>query len=135
MKPERVPRSAALPSMPLLAVGSMGKLKIKYVQRLPRGAEDLAPDVVELWIGVSGRKVDFNIVRRGFILADPVMRAIEDRIERLAQDTAGIKRPFAERIGLSPKLSSDWREFLDDLLQKPDSWAFLVNSAMNRRLS
>jgi hypothetical protein len=90
---------------------------------------------VELWIGVSGRKVDFNIVRRGFILADPVMRAIEDRIERLAQDTAGIKRPFAERIGLSPKLSSDWREFLDDLLQKPDSWAFLVNSAMNRRLS
>ena len=55
---------------------AMGKLKIQYVQRLPRGAEDLPPDVVELWIGFSGRKVDVNIVRRGFILAAPVMRII-----------------------------------------------------------
>jgi hypothetical protein len=123
------------PAKPLFVGKNMGKLKIKYVQRLPHGAEDLAPDVVELWISVSGRKVDFNIVRRGFILADPVMHAIEDRIERVAQDTAGINRPFAERIGFSPKLSSDWREFLDDLLQKSDSWSFLVNSELNRRLS
>jgi hypothetical protein len=43
----------------------MGKLKINYVKRLPRGAEELAPDVVELRIRVSGRKVDVNIVRRG----------------------------------------------------------------------
>ena len=106
----------------------MGKLKINYVQRPPRGAEDLAPDVVELWIGISGRKVDFNIVRRGFILADPVMHAIRERINRLAVDTANINKPLPERIGLSPELSPDWRQFLDDLLQKDDSWAFLVNS-------
>ena len=60
----------------------MCKLKINCVQRLPRGAEDLAPDIVELWIGVSRRKVDINIVRRGFILADPVMHAIRERIKR-----------------------------------------------------
>jgi hypothetical protein len=29
-----------------------GKLKINYVKRLARGVEELAPDVVELWIGV-----------------------------------------------------------------------------------
>jgi len=109
----------------------MGKLKINYVQRPPRGAEDLAPDVVELWIGISGRKVDFNIVRRGFILADPVMHAIRERINRLAVDTENINKPLPERIGLSPELSPDWRQFLDDLLQKDDSWSFLVNSGTN----
>ena len=106
----------------------MCKLKINYVQRLPRGAEDLAPDIVELWIGISGRKVDVNIVRRGFILADPVMHAIRERIKRLAVATANINKPLPERIGFSPELISDWRQFLDDLLQKDDSWAFLVNS-------
>jgi hypothetical protein len=28
---------------------------------------------VDLWIGVSGKKVEVNIVRRGFMLTDPVM--------------------------------------------------------------
>jgi hypothetical protein len=113
----------------------MGKLKINYVQRLPRGAEDLAPDVVELWIWVSGRKVDVNIVRRGFILAGPVMHAIRERIKRLAVATANINKPLPERIGFSPELSPDWRQYLDDLLQKDDSWSFLVNSGTNLRPS
>lgn len=113
----------------------MGKLKINYVQRLPRSAEELAPDVVELWIGVSGRKVDVNIVRRGFILADPVMHAIRERVKRLALATANINKPLPERIGFSPELSPDWRQFLDDLLQKDDSWSFLVNSGSNLRPS
>jgi len=113
----------------------MGKLKINYVQRLPCGAEELAPDVVELWIGVSRRKVDVNIVRRGFILADPVMHAIRDRIKRLAVATANVNKPLPERIGFSPELSSDWRQYLDDLLQKDDSWSFLVNSGTNLRPS
>ncbi len=114
------------------ADASVGKLKINYVQRLPHGAEDLAPNVVELWIGVSGKKVDVNIVRRGFILADPVMHAIRERIKRLAVATANINKPLPERIGFSPELSPDWHRFLDDLLQKDDSWSFLVNSGMPR---
>jgi len=114
---------------------SMGKLKINYVKRLARGAEKLAPDVVELWIGVSGRKVDVNIVRRGFILAEPVMHAIRDRIKRLAVATANVNKPLPERIGFSPELSLDWRQYLDDLLQNGDSWSFLVNSGTNLRPS
>ena len=113
----------------------MVRLKINYVQRVPRGAEDLAPDVVELWIGGSGRKVDISIVRRGFILADPVMHAIRERIKRLAVTTANISKPLPERIGFSPELSSDWRQYLDDLLQKDDSWSFLVNSGTSLRPS
>ena len=113
----------------------MGKLKINYVQRLPRGAEDLAPDIVELWIGVSGRKVDVNIVRRGFILAEPVMHAIRERIKGLAASTANIHKPLLERIGFSPELSPDWRRFFDDLLQKDDSWSFLVSSGPSLRPS
>ena len=114
---------------------AMGKLKIQYVQRLPRCAEDLSPDVVELWLGVSERKVDVNIVRRGFILAAPVMRIIRERIKHLALATSGIKRPLPERIGFSPDLSSDWRQFLDELLQRDDSWSFLVYSAGSERPS
>jgi hypothetical protein len=113
----------------------MRKLKIKYVQRLPRSAEDLPPDVVELWVGVSARKVDVNIVRHGFILAEPVMHAIRERVKRLALATANINRPLPERIGFSPELSPDWRQFLDDLLQKDDSWSFLVNSGTSLRPS
>jgi len=113
----------------------MGKLKIKCVQRLPHGAEDLPPDVVELWIGVSGRKIDVNIVRRGFILAAPVMHAIRERIKRLALATTDLNRPLPERIGFSPELSPDWRQFLDELLQKDDSWSFLVNCAGTERPS
>jgi hypothetical protein len=96
----------------------MDKLKIEYVQRRPRGSEDLPPAVVELWIGVSGRKVDVNIVRRGFILAVPVMHMLKERIKRLALATAGINKPLVERIGLSPQLSPDWRHFFDKVLKK-----------------
>ena len=113
----------------------MATLKINYVQRQTRDAEDLAPDVVELWIGGSGRKVDVNIVRRGFILADPVMHAIRDRIKRLAVATANINKPLPERIGFSPELTPDWRQYLDDLLQRDDSWSFLVNSGTNLKTS
>ncbi|HMK23042.1 MAG TPA: hypothetical protein VK466_11965 [Terriglobales bacterium] len=113
----------------------MGKLTIKYVQRLPHGAEDLAPDVVELWIRVSGRKVDVNIVRRGFVLAAPVMHRIRERIKRLALAATDLQRPLPERIGFVPELSPDWRQFLDDLLQRDDSWSFLVNSGTSRRPS
>lgn len=94
-----------------------------------------APDVVELWIGISGRKVDFNIVRRGFILADPVMHAIRERIKELAVATANIHKPLLERIGFYPELSPDWRRFLDDLLRKDDSWSFLVSSGTSLRPS
>jgi hypothetical protein len=113
----------------------LGKVKIQYVQRLPRCAEDLPPDVVELWIGVSGRKVDVSIVRRGFILAAPVMRIIRERINHFALATSGINKPLPERIGFSPDLSPDWRQFLDDLLQQDDSWSFLVNSVGSERPS
>jgi len=114
---------------------AMGKLNIQYVQHLPRCAEDLPPDVVELWLGVSERKVDVNIVRRGFILTAPAMRIIRERIKRLALATSGIHRPLPERIGFSPDLSPEWRQFLDELLQRDDSWSFLVNSAGSERPS
>jgi hypothetical protein len=106
---------------------AMGRLTIKYVQRLTPGAADLAPDVVEVYIGSSAGKVGITIGRHGFILADPVMHMITERIRRLAIATAGANRPVGQRIGLSPAPNSDWREFLDDLLQKCDSWAFFVN--------
>lgn len=96
---------------------------------------DLPPDVVDLWIGVSGRKIDINIVRRGFILADPVMRAIRKRVQHLALAKTSATGPFPERIGFSPELSPDWRQFLDSLLQRGDSWSFLVNSEVNWRAS
>jgi len=107
----------------------------KGLARLPRCAEDLPPDVVELWIGVSGRKVDVSIVRRGFILAAPVMRIIRERIKRFALATSGINKPLPERMGFSPDLSPDWHQFLDNLLQQDDSWSFLVNSAASERPS
>jgi hypothetical protein len=113
----------------------MAKLTIKYVQRLPHNAEDLPPDAVELSIGVSGRKVDVNIMRRGFILADPVMHAIQERIKRLAMATANISKSLPERIGLYPEPSPEWRQYLEDLLQKDDSWSFFVNSGTNLRPS
>ena len=108
---------------------AMGRLTIKYVQRLTPGAADLAPDVVEVYIGSSAGRVGITIGRHGFILADPVMHMITERIKRLAIATAGANRPVAERIGLSPAPNSDWREFLDDLLQKCDSWAFFIDPA------
>ena len=89
----------------------MSKLRIRYVSHVPQCAEELSPDVVEPWIRISGTKLDVNIVRRGFMLADPVMLKIRERVRRLAADTRGIKRPLAERIGFSPELSSEWRRF------------------------
>jgi len=107
----------------------MHNLRIEYVQRLPRRAADLPPDVVELWIVVSGRRVVVDIVRRGFILAAPVMRLIRERIISLALATIDTSRHLPKRIGLSPDLSPDRRQFLDELLQKDDSWSFFVNCA------
>ena len=113
----------------------MSKLRIKYVHRMPHGAEDLPPDVVEFSVGIAGRKVDVHIVRRGFVLSDPVMHVIRERIQRIADSTREMDQHFAERVGFSPDLSPDWREFLDDLLQRADSWAFLVSGVMNGRPS
>jgi hypothetical protein len=113
----------------------MGKLTIKYVQRPPHSAEDLPPDVVELWIGVSGSKVDINIVRRGFILADPVMRAIRERVKHLSVTAANTTGPLPERIGFSSELSPDWYQFFEKLLQRSDSWSFLVSSEIHGRAS
>jgi hypothetical protein len=104
----------------------VGKLKIQYVQRPPRQPEDLPDDVVEVYIRVSGRKIDLSIGRHGFIVSDPVIESIRERIRRIAEATMGKNRPLAERLGLSPVLSPDWEEFLEGLLQKCDSWAFLV---------
>jgi hypothetical protein len=42
-------------------------------------------------------------------------------------------RSLPERIGFSPDLSPDWRQFLGDLLQQEDSWSFLVNSVGSER--
>jgi len=104
----------------------MKKLKIEYVQRPPRQADDLPDDVVEVYLNVSGRKVDLIIGRHGFMVSDPVIGAIRQRIQTIAEATVGKDRPLAERLGLSPVLSPDWREFLDNLLQQCDSWAFFV---------
>lgn len=104
----------------------MGKLKIQFVQRPPRQPEDLPDDVVEVYISVSGRKIDLSIGRHGFIVTDPVIESIRERIRRIAEATTRKGRPLAERLGLSPVMSPDWREFLEGLLQQCDSWAFLV---------
>jgi hypothetical protein len=104
----------------------MRKLKIQYVQRPPRQPEELPDDVVEVYISISGRKVDLSIGRHGFIVSDPVIRAIRERIRRIAEPTMGKDRPLAERLGLFPVLSPEWHEFFESLLQKCDSWAFFV---------
>lgn len=114
---------------------SMSKLKIQYAKHRPHGAEDLPIDVVELWVSVFGRKVDVNVVRRGFILADPVMRTIKERINRLASGASDISRPVVERIGFSPEPSPEWRQFLEELLQKDDAWSFIVSPVARERPS
>ena len=113
----------------------MAKLKLKYVQRLPHGAEDLPLNDVEFCIGISGRGVNIEVLRRGFILAAPVMDILRQRINRLALATASLKKPFPERIGFSPEPSPDWCRFLDDLLQKDDSWSFVINFTPHQRPS
>lgn len=113
----------------------MRKLKILYVQHLPRQPEDLPHGVVEVFIDVSGRRIDLCIVRHGFIASNSVIEAITERVAQLAKGAVRNARPLAERIGLSPVLSAAWREFLDELLQQCDSWAFLAAAAARQRPS
>jgi hypothetical protein len=108
------------------------KLKIIYVERPPRQPEDLPHGIAEVFIGVSGQHVGLRIARRGFIASDCVIQAITERVAELAKGAVGNRRPLAERIGLSPMLSADWREFLDELLQRSDSWAFLAPPAASQ---
>ena len=113
----------------------MGKLKVEFVERPPRLPVDREPDVVEVYVGACGMKIDLCIWRHGFILTDPVLRSIRDRIRRLAVATVGIRLPLPERIGLLPKLSPQWRDFFTSLLQNGDSWAFFVSTTGNERPS
>jgi len=84
----------------------MGRLSIKYVQHLTRGPADLAPDIVEVYIGSSGGKVSITIGRHGFILADPVMHMITEKIKRLAIATTGVKLPVVVFVGKLSWLSA-----------------------------
>jgi hypothetical protein len=84
----------------------MSKLKIQYVNHLPHGAEDLPMDVVELWVSVFGRKVDVNVVRRGFIPADPVMRTIR-AVDCAKGGVTGAKNLSRPPAICNPDLGSD----------------------------
>ncbi len=103
------------------------KLTIKYVERLPRQPEELSPDVVEIYVSVSRGNIELCIVRHGFIAANRVFQAIDARIRQLVARAIEDDRPLAERIGLAPQVSAEWHEFLGRLLQRDDSWAFLVS--------
>ncbi len=105
----------------------MGKLNIKCVERLPRQPEELSPDLVEIYLRVSRGKIELCIVRHGFIAANRVFEAIDSRIRQLTARAIENNRPLAERIGLAPKLSAEWYDFLERLLQREDSWAFVVS--------
>ena len=107
----------------------MRKLKIVYVDRLPRQPEDLPPDVVEVHIGLSRKGVELDIVRNGFLAAENVKHAIQCHIQQLDARSRGSDQPLAVRVGLYPTISQEWRTFLDHLLQQDDSWAFLVPAA------
>ena len=104
----------------------MKRLKIRYVDHLLPLPEGLSPEVVQVYIGTSKNKVEMSIMRNGFIVADPVMHTIERRIRQLDQATPRRGRPVVESIGLYPTVSPEWCKFFDDLLQRDDSWAFLV---------
>ncbi len=104
----------------------MKKLNIVYVHRLPRHPEDLPLDTVEVYIGISRRGVEMDIVRNGFLAADHVKHAIESHIRELAISSGKRDKPLAVRVGLFPSVSPQWRIFLDNLLQQDDSWAFIV---------
>ena len=105
---------------------AMKGLKIRYVHDLPPLSEDMSPEVVQVYIDTSKNKVEMYILRHGFIVTDPVMHTIEGRIQQLDQATARRGRSVAESVGLYPNVSPEWRKFVDDLLQRDDSWAFLV---------
>ena len=104
----------------------MKRLKIRYVHDLSPLPEEMSPEVVQVYIDTSKNKVEMYILRHGFIVTDPVMHTIEGRIQQLDQATPRRGRSLAERVGLYPSVSPEWREFFDDLLQRDDSWAFLV---------
>ena len=104
----------------------MKRLMIKYVHDLSPVSEDKPPEVVQVCIDASKNKVEMYIVRHGFIVTDPVMHTIEGRIQQLDQATPRRGRSVAESVGLYPNVSPEWRKFFDDLLQREDSWAFLV---------
>lgn len=113
----------------------MRNLKVEFVQRPPRLPVGREPDVVEVYVGACGRTIDLCIWRQGFILTDPVLRSIRERIRRLVVATAEMRLPLPERIGLVPKLSPQWREFFTSILQNGDSWAFFVSPTGNERPS
>lgn len=104
----------------------MKKLTLKYVNRMPRHPEDLPPDVAEVYIRRSRNGVNITIMRDGFIVADHVMDAIENRIRELDISDGRGDEVLAERVGLYPVVSPEWRNFLEDLLQQDDSWSFFV---------
>ncbi len=113
----------------------MGTLKVEFVQRPPRLPIDREPDVVEVYVGACGKKIDLCIWRHGFILAEPVLRGIRERIRKQVIATATINVSLPERIGLVPKLSPQWREFFTSILENGDSWAFFVSPTGNERPS
>jgi hypothetical protein len=104
------------------------KLKIEYLQHLPRQPDDLPEDVVEVYIHVAMGRIDMCIARRGFIASNQAVQAIQHRFKHLLASVALNHRPVAERIGLAPALSADWCQFLENLLQQNDSWTFLVRA-------
>lgn len=108
----------------------MKKLNIMYVNCFPRHPEDLPPDVVEVYIGISRKGVELDIVRNGFLAAENVKHAIESHIQELKTTSAKSNKPLAVRVGLFPSVSPEWRTFLDNLLQQDDSWAFIVPTKM-----
>ena len=48
--------------------GIVGKLKVEFVQRPPRLPIDREPDVVEVYVGACGKKIDLCIWRHGLFL-------------------------------------------------------------------
>lgn len=107
----------------------MQRLTIRYVDRPSHHPEDLPPEIVEVYVGISRKGIEMNIVRDGFIVADRVMHAIQSRIQGLDKSNGRGDKPLAVRVGLYPTVSAEWRAFLDDLLQQDDSWAFFVPMA------
>ncbi len=104
----------------------MEKFKIRFVQRLARLPEELPQGVIEVCISFGPDGIDVGIVRQGFIASSRAVEAITGRITQLIEATAHDRRPIPECIGLSPVPSADWYQFLDDLFQQDDAWAFIV---------
>ena len=105
----------------------MKSLKIRFVNQPPQPPEHLPPEYVQVYVAAYRDKVDVQIVRQGFIVADPVMHAIGNRIRQVEEVTPRGNRSVAECVGLHPVVNAEWRKFLYDLLQQEDSWAFLVS--------